>query len=105
MSLKFYGPHGVAKETLASGAPVPEGDFFQIDKSDLEEPHNIRLVKEGKILPSTKAAEKAAEDVVEREDELIDAAKLRAIPSEPMIAPVEDNVGETADENQEGGEA
>lgn len=62
MSLKFYGPHGVAKETLASGAPIPDGDFFQLTKEDLKEPHNLRLIAEGKVLAGSNAAQKAADD-------------------------------------------
>lgn len=58
--MKFYGPHGTSKEFLASGAPIPEGDYFDLTKAELDDPHNQRLIAEGKVLPATDAAEKAA---------------------------------------------
>jgi hypothetical protein len=64
MSLKFYGPHGVAKETLASGGLIPDGDFIELERDALDDPHNVRLLKEGKLLPASKAAQKAVDEAV-----------------------------------------
>jgi hypothetical protein len=49
---RFYGPHGTSKEFLASGAPIPDGDFFEMTKEQANDPHNKRLIEEGKILPA-----------------------------------------------------
>lgn len=48
--MHFYGPHGQSKEYLASGAPIPDGDFFNLTKEEVNDPHNKRLIEEGKIL-------------------------------------------------------
>lgn len=103
MSLKFYGPHGMAKETLASGALIPEGDFFEMERDDLKEPHNIRLIREGKVLPSSKTAVKAAEEAVENEEQYIQLYNAREM--EPQTVP--EGGGESAENNEggEGGEA
>lgn len=76
--MKFYGPHGTSKEFLASGAPIPDGDYFDLTKTELKEPHNQRLLAEDKILPATDASEKAAKDAVkEAEAELASAEQAR----------------------------
>jgi|SRR5512146_1258112 hypothetical protein len=85
MSLKFYGPHGMAKETLASGAPIPEGDYFTLEKGDVSDPHNLRLIKEGKIIPATDAAEKAATSAqteADKQAEQKEAARQEALAQE-----------------------
>lgn len=97
MSLKFYGPHGVAKETLASGAPIPDGDFFEMTKSDLKEPHNQRLLEEGKVLPATDAATKATKEAVKEAKAEADARAAEIIAHAAEVA-------ETTGENQQGGE-
>jgi hypothetical protein len=52
----------VTHECLASGAPIPDGDYFDLSAKEAEDPHNARLIAEGKILPATKAAEKVAKE-------------------------------------------
>jgi hypothetical protein len=78
--MKFYGPHGTSKEHLASGAPVPEGDYFELTKSEVEDPHNLRLIQEGKVLTASDAAEKAVKEAATKAEK------------------------ESAPENQEGGD-
>lgn len=92
MTPSFYGAHGVASETLASGAPIPHGGYFEMSDEDVKDPHNQRLIEEGKIIPTSESEIKAVEKTAKK-----DAAAVKD-------AAAGEDTGD-AGENTEGGEA
>lgn len=54
---QFYAPIGVADTMLASGRRPPIDDTFDLTDEEIKDPHNARLIEEGKIkeVPAKKA--------------------------------------------------
>lgn len=75
MSPTFYGPHGMAKETLASGGVIPDGGYFEMSEEDAQDPHNVRLIEEGKILPVTDKELKSVEKTAAMNQEVATAVE------------------------------
>lgn len=47
---QFYSPLDASERLLASGRPLAPRELFTLTKKEQEDPHNKRLIEEGKIL-------------------------------------------------------
>ena len=47
---EFYAPHDVSERILASGRPFAPGEFTELTSEEQKDPHNARLIEEGKLL-------------------------------------------------------
>lgn len=65
----MYSPHGSSKETLASGAPLPDGDFVELTQEELEDEHNARLIEEGRLLEPSKEGENTVNQQAQADEE------------------------------------
>lgn len=54
--MKFYAPHDSTERLLADGRPFEPGEYVTLSKEEMKDPHNKRLVDEGKLLAAGKDA-------------------------------------------------
>lgn len=65
MSEEFYSPLDASERILASGRPLAPREFVKLTKEEQKDPHNARLIKEGKLIKKVIVESRASEATLE----------------------------------------
>jgi hypothetical protein len=58
---EFYSPLDASERILANGRPLAPQEFVKLSDEEMKDPHNARLISEGKLLEVVKVERTQAE--------------------------------------------